>query len=145
MRKTGRYFIAAVAVTIGLIGCSSNNTSVPTAAMLSTDYKYTAYDPAGTVLATGSMTLAFEGTAVTGQRDIKGNAPESGTGAVSGEELADGTVQIIVNPGSAATVLLQGKIVGDGVTGARLLDTGDPPANRTIGRFTLTVSSPGPR
>ena len=139
--------VALIVAVSGVIGCNSN-TSNPAAtapASLSTPYTYTAYDPGGAVVATGTLTLAFDQSAVEGQRDIKGTAPEAGKGAISGQELADGTLQIELNPASTAVVILHGKFQGTGITGTRLLDAGDPPLDRTIGTFTIYPSSTGTR
>ncbi len=139
-------FFTSVAATIAIAACNPSNTSGPTspeASPQSTTYQYTAYDPGGAAVATGTLTLSFEGTAVAGQRDIKGSAPEAGKGTVSGQELTDGSVEIDLNPGSAAIVTLQGKFEGSVLMGKRFLDTGDPPLARTIGTFTITRLSAG--
>jgi hypothetical protein len=140
-------FFALIAASIAVTGCSSNDfgPAGPSASPQSTVYQYTAYDANGTSVATGTLTLAFEGTAVAGQQDIKGHAPEVGKGPISGQELADGSIQIELNPGGAAVVILQGKFDGNGLKGRRLLDTGDPPLNKDIGTFTISPSSVGTR
>lgn len=138
--------VALIALAIAGVGCNSNSGSSPTGpsgAPQSTRYQYTAYDASGATVATGTLTFSLEGSSVAGQRDIKGNAPEAGTGTISGQELADGTVQIELNPAVAFDVVLQGKFEGEVLTGKRLLDTGDPPIDRAIGTFVLSPPSTG--
>lgn len=135
--------VGLIALTIAGIGCSSNDDSNPTspqAVSQAVGYRYTAYDTNGKIVATGTLTLTFEGSTIAGQREINGDAPETGTGTVSGQKLPDGTVQIKLNPNDAAVVILQGKFEGDAVTGTRLLDTGGPPLNRPIGTFTISLT-----
>jgi len=144
MNNPRRALLALAAAAVAAFGCNSSTTSTgPAAAPQSEIYQYTAYDSGGVIVATGSLTLGFNQSAVEGQRDIKGNAPEAGTGAIAGQELADGSVQIELNPGDAAMVILQGKFAGGNLTGSRLLDTGGPPLNRGIGTFTLYPSGVG--
>ena len=146
MNYPGSLFVAVIALAIAGIGCNSNDGSNPTAASpnpQAANYQYTAFDPTGATVATETLTVSFKGSSVAGQRDIKGNAPEVGTGAISGQELADGSVQIDLNPTGAVNVILQGKFEGDALTGKRLLDPGSPPFDRTIGTFTMSRSTIG--
>ncbi len=145
MKNPAICFVVLMAAAMAVIGCNSSTATSPTgpAALQSTTYQYLAYDQSGRVVASGTLSLAFEASAVTGQRDIKGSAPEAGAGTVSGQELPDGTVHIELNPNSAAVVVLQGKFQGNELSGTRLLDTGDPPVNRTLGTFMMFQSSAG--
>jgi hypothetical protein len=125
---------AFFAVLVPSIGCRSTNEVTPTSPSEATAYEYSALDPSGAVVASGTLALSFNGTAVTGYRDIKGNVPEAGTGSANGEMMSDGTVQIEI-PGSFAVVILKGKLDGERLEGVRLLDTGDPPIDQMIGTF----------
>ena len=91
------------------IGCNREE-SGPTAVVPVAGYQYKAYDLDGDVVATGTLNLSFEGAAITGQRDIKGAGLEAGSGAITGRVQSDNTIQIELNPGSAALVILEGKL-----------------------------------
>jgi len=125
------------------IGCNrSEETSLSTAGSVSS-YQYRAYDLDGAVVAMGTLSLSFEGDAITGQRDIKGDAAEAGVGIVVGQMQSDGAVQIELNPGLAAVVILKGKRDGLALTGDRLFDSGTSPIARKIGTFLATPALVG--
>lgn len=130
-------------VLIGCLGCREADESMPTSPSQAISYQYNALDLNGDVIGTGALSLLFNGTAVSGFRDIKGNVPEAGTGNANGELMSDGSVQIELNPGSIPLVILKGKIEGDMLLGDRLLDTGDPPIDRKIGSFVAAPPGSG--
>ncbi len=123
------------AILVACCGCRKANDTAPTGPSQTASYQYSALDLNGAVVGTGTLSLSFNGTAVSGFRDIKGNVPEAGTGNANGEMTSDGSVQIQLNPGSISLVILKGKIEGAMLSGDRLLDTGDPPIDRRIGSF----------
>ena len=130
------------AMLIAGVGCRNSNEITPTSPSAATSYQYSAPDPNGAVVANGTLLLSFDGAAVTGYRDIKGNVPEAGTGSANGEIMSDGTVQIEI-PGSFAIVILKGKVEGEMLEGVRLLDTGDPPIDQRIGTFVAAPPGTG--
>ena len=123
-----------LAVLLPGVGCKSTNEVTPTNPSEAASYEYSALDENGAVVATGTLTLSFNGSAVTGYRDIKGNVPEAGTGNANGEMMSDGTIQIEI-PGSIGIVILKGKLDGETLAGVRLLDTGGPAIDQRIGTF----------
>jgi hypothetical protein len=130
------------AVLVTGVGCRSTNETMPTSPSEATSYEYSALDENGAVVATGTLTLSFNGTAVTGYRDIKGNVPEAGTGNANGEMMSDGTVQIEI-PGATGIVILKGKVDGETLAGVRLLDTGGPAIDQRIGTFVAALPDIG--
>jgi hypothetical protein len=125
-------------------GCNRTEVTTPPASAVSaTSYDYRAYDANGVLVASGSMSLTLEGTALAGQRDIKGNAPEVGTGSITGQMRNDGMVEIMLNPGEVGLVTLKGKQEGLMLTGDRMFDTGTPPFERKIGTFVATQAMLG--
>lgn len=135
--------IVPFALLVSSSGCRKAEETTPTSPSETTSYQYSALDLNGTVVGTGTLSLSFSGTAVSGYRDIKGNVPEAGTGNANGEVMSDGSVQIELNPGSISSIILKGKVQGDMLVGDRLLDTGDPPIDRKIGSFVAAPPGTG--
>lgn len=134
-----------LAVAAAVYGCRSTGETSPPLDQLSGTYDYTAYDLNDELVASGTITLSFNGTSITGQRSIKGDAPEVGTGTSSGQQLSDGSIQIDLNPDNTPTVVVKGRFDRNTMKGKRLLDTGGPAVNKMIGTCTITLSSGGMR
>jgi hypothetical protein len=140
-----RKILSAVllAVTTGVYGCPSTDPTSPSPDQLSGTYDYTAYDLNDEPVASGTITLSFDGTSVTGQRNIKGDAPEAGTGACTGQQRSDGSIEIDLNPDNIPTVIVEGTFDGSTMKGKRFIDTGGPVVNKLIGTCAITLSSGG--